>query len=541
IFAKKMDCILPSVCNKPISEWNNSRHPLLQKSLEKEKRKIVPLTISITEDNRIILISGPNAGGKSVCLKTKGLLQYMIQCGILPPMDEGSEAGIYNGIFIDIGDEQSIENDLSTYSSHLLNMKYFTRHANKGTLLLIDEFGSGTEPLLGGSLAESILEYLNKKECAGIITTHYSNLKHFAASEEGIINGAMLYDNHRMEPLYRLEIGKPGSSYAFEIARKICLDERILETAQNKIGKEHVDFDKNLKDVLRDKRYWENKRKSIRQKEKKLEETLEKYQNKLNESEKDRKKIIQQAKDEAEGLLKASNKAIEKTIRIIKESKANKEKTKEAREELDNIKRKPITNHSEDKEIISKINDIKQQKKRFNLKEKDKEKEEERIKKNIDLTKNDLRVGDKVKLVDQDSLGEIMDINKNSVMVAFGNMFTTVPKDKLTKISNKEFKKQSKSESDGSLATMMYNKKINFNGNIDLRGKKVEEALYELERFIDDAIFVGTSQVRILHGKGFGILRQHIRDYLKSIDAIKKISNEHIERGGDGITLVDFD
>jgi DNA mismatch repair protein MutS2 len=334
LFARRIEAIRPTVLNEQMFDWREARHPLLYLAHIAEQKEVVPLSFHLADKHRILLISGPNAGGKSVCLKTIGLLQYMLQCGLLVPAGDASVFGLFAGIFIDIGDEQSIDNDLSTYSSHLLNMKYFLKHAASDTLVLIDEFGTGTEPLIGGAIAESILEQLNQTGTSGIITTHYTNLKHYATSADGIINGAMLFDNQKMQPLYQLQVGNPGSSFAFEIARKIGLPENVLENASGKVGQDHIDFDKHLREILRDKKYWEGKRQRIRQSEKKLEDLMARYEKELQESEKQRKAIVKEAKARADEMLSGANKKIEQTIREIKEARAEKERTREVRKEL---------------------------------------------------------------------------------------------------------------------------------------------------------------------------------------------------------------
>ena len=333
-FAIQTMAIKPIIEKKQQLDWTTAIHPLLQLSLAKHGKKVVPLDIELNHHQRILLISGPNAGGKSVCLKTVGLLQYMLQCGLPIPVHERSRAGIFSSIFIDIGDEQSIENDLSTYSSHLLNMKNMLRHCNERSLLLIDEFGSGTEPQIGGAMAEAILKRFNIRRTYGVITTHYQNLKHFAEDHEGIVNGAMLYDRHHMQALFQLQIGNPGSSFAVEIARKIGLPEEVIAEASEIVGSEYIQSDKYLQDIVRDKRYWESKRQNIRQQEKKMEETISRYESELEELNKNRKSILRTAKEQAEQLLQESNAKIENTIRTIKENQAEKERTRKARQEL---------------------------------------------------------------------------------------------------------------------------------------------------------------------------------------------------------------
>ena len=401
---------------------------------------MVPLDIEINEEQRIILISGPNAGGKSVCLQTAGLLQYMFQCGIPVPVEESSKFGIFHKILIDMGDEQSLENDLSTYSSHLVNMKNFIRYASQDTLILIDEFGTGTEPMLGGAIAEAILNALNNNQTRGVITTHYTNLKHFASSAPGIANGAMLYDSHRMLPLFQLEIGKPGSSFAFEIAKKIGLPKEILDDAASKIGEDRVNFDKHLKEILRDKRYWEEKRKRIHENEKRLEEVLERYKKELDDASKLRKTIIQEAQEKAKELISGANKTIENTIRQIKESQAEKEQTRLARQTFEEEKRRLLASEEEEEERLKrKIEKLKNREKK--QKEKGKRPQasfpEEAAQQGQAPT---FSKGDLVQL-DNKAVGEIIEINEKNAVIALGGLMTTVKVERLSKISNSAAKK----------------------------------------------------------------------------------------------------
>ncbi|MCK4663486.1 MAG: Smr/MutS family protein [Bacteroidales bacterium] len=539
LLAIKLKSIKPAFVNERIIDWHNAKHPLLFLSHIKENKRIVPLTIFLDHEQRIILISGPNAGGKSVCLKTVGLLQYMLQCGLLVPMSEQSKMGIFENIFIDIGDEQSIENDLSTYSSHLLNMKYFIRKTDENTLLLIDEFGTGTEPMLGGAIAESLLNKLNDKNTFGVITTHYTNLKHFASQKEGIVNGAMLYDSNKLEPIFQLEIGKPGSSFAFEIARKIGLPEDILDSAKEKIGEEHIHFDKHLKNIVRDKRYWENKRKKIRISEKKLLEIIEKQSKELNEAQSKKKNIVEQANIEAKELLSSVNKKIENTIRKIKESDAEKEKTKSIRKEFEefktNIEKKQDSHNKIITDKIHKLKKIENQ-----LKKKNPELVKEKPIKNKNEPDYIIRIGDKVKIIDQQAAGEVIDMNEKNIVIGIGNIITTISKDKLEKISNNEFRRITGKRSSSITAWDPHKRKLNFKPGIDIRGKRADEALRIVAEYIDEAIVVEAKEVKILHGKGDGILRQIIRDYLKTINLIKSCNDEHIDAGGAGITVVNF-
>jgi len=539
LLAVEFDAIQPDFKKEPIIEWYHAIHPLLQKALQKENRKIVPLNIKLTEEEHILLISGPNAGGKSVCLKTTGLLQYMLQCGMLIPLSEGSRTGIFNQLFIDIGDEQSLENDLSTYSSHLINMKHFVRNSNEKTLVLIDEFGTGTEPMLGGAIAEAILDNLNQQGAFGVITTHYTNLKHFASSVDGIVNGAMLYDSQHMNPLFQLEIGKPGSSFAFEIARKIGLPEEILEKATEKVGKDHIDFDRNLRQINRDKRYWETKRMKIRKVEKILDDTAESYQSELQEIQKQRKEILRKAKEEADALLRDVNKRIENTIRDIKNAQADKEKTRLARKELEALK-KEVSKKSaaDDEKILGKINKLKQQEEDRNKRRPEehkkpiqKEKLEERI---------EMRPGDKVRLKGQDTIGDLVEINEKNAVVAFGQLMTTMPRENIERISNNEAKKLDKKKySRPSVLGENYSeRRLSFKPDIDVRGKRVDEAISKITEFIDEAIMFEVGQLRILHGKGNGILKETIRDYLRAEPMIRNFKDEHVDFGGAGITVV---
>ncbi|MCL3780538.1 endonuclease MutS2 [Prolixibacteraceae bacterium JC049] len=540
ILARDLDAINPAISNEPMMEWQDARHPLLMQTLRKEKKQVVPLSLRLEKEKRILLISGPNAGGKSVCLKTVGLLQYMFQCGLLVPVGETSKMGVFEGVYIDIGDEQSLENDLSTYSSHLMNMKFFVKNCNDKTLVLIDEFGTGTEPMLGGAIAESILNRLNELKTFGVITTHYTNLKHFASSSEGIINGAMLYDSHKMEPLFRLQIGKPGSSFAFEIARKIGLPEDLLQEASDKIGQDHIHFDKHLRDIVRDKRYWESKRKKIRQNEKRLEEMMANYQKELDETASLRKDVLRKAKEEAERLMGDANKQIENTIRQIKEAKAEKERTRAARQKLEDYKREQENRDlDEERKIARKIEKIKARGKKGVKKQ---EPKPEVKKKDIVARKKkeEFLVGDKVKLVGQGTVGEVVEVNAKSAVVAFGQLFSTVEHKRLILVSNNEAKKLERKHNKtmGKVNESLNNRRLNFKAEIDIRGKRLDEALQVVQEHMDNAIMLNVSEVRILHGTGNGILRQSIREYLRVEPMVKNMRDEHVQFGGAGITIV---
>jgi DNA mismatch repair protein MutS2 len=541
IFATDINGIKPYMEDKCQLEWEGAVHPLLMIALRRENRKVVPLNITLTPKKHILLISGPNAGGKSVCLKTVGLLQYMLQCGLLIPVKENSVTGIFDKLFIDIGDEQSIENDLSTYSSHLMNMKFFLKNSNDKTLVLIDEFGTGTEPMLGGAIAESILAQLEQMKTFGVITTHYTNLKHFASSAEGIENAAMMYDSSKMEPLFQLDIGKPGSSFAFEIARKIGLPEQILQSATEKIGVDHINFDKHLRDIVRDKRYWETKRQKIRTVEKSLDTLAEKYETDLSQLDKQRKEILQKARKDAELIINEANKKIENTIREIHETQAEKEKTKELRAKLVEFKEEVVeTTNTQDEFIEQKIQKLKEKESRRNEKRSTKKEAAPKV---VEEEPETLKVGDKVLMTGNQNVGEILELNEKNAIVAFGQLRTSVSRDKLEKITNNEAKKLKKTYNQTlpNINKGLSEKRLNFKTEIDVRGMRGEEAIQTIMAFVDDAIMLDFKQLRILHGKGNGILKEMIRNYLKSEPIVKSAHDEHVQFGGAGITVVELD
>ena len=543
-WAIQIQAIKPSFENKQILDWSIAIHPLLQLSLAKHGKKVVPLDIELNKQQRILIISGPNAGGKSVCLKTVGLLQYMLQCGMLVPMHERSHAGIFNSIFIDIGDEQSIEDDLSTYSSHLTNMKMMMKHCNERSLILIDEFGGGTEPQIGGAIAEAVLKRYNEKQVFGVITTHYQNLKHFAEDHEGVINGAMLYDRHLMQALFQLQIGNPGSSFAVEIARKIGLPEEVIADASDIVGSEYINADKYLQDIVRDKRYWETKRQNIRKREKQMEETIAKYEAEIKELEKSRKEILKKAKEDAEHLLQESNARIENTIRTIKEAQAEKERTKLIRQELSDFKEQidDIDKQNAEDKIARKMEKLREKQERKKDK-KNKQKAEQPS--TILVTSNKpapITIGTTVKIKGQTSVGEVLEISGKSAIVMFGMIKTNVKLDRLER-SNAAIQKPNTKSSFVSSEThdQVYEKKLNFKQDIDVRGMRGDEAIQAVTYFIDDAILLGISRVRILHGTGNGILRTLIRQYLAGVPGIAHYQDEHVQFGGAGITVVDLD
>lgn len=543
-FAIQTNSLKPAVENQQLLDWTMAVHPLLQLSLAKHGKKVVPLDIELHKQQRILIISGPNAGGKSVCLKTVGLLQYMLQCGMLIPLHERSHAGIFDSIFIDIGDEQSIEDDLSTYSSHLTNMKIMMKQCNEKSLILIDEFGGGTEPQIGGAIAEAVLKRFNQKQTFGVITTHYQNLKHFAEDHEGVVNGAMLYDRHQMQALFQLQIGNPGSSFAVEIARKIGLPEDVIADASEIVGSEYINADKYLQDIVRDKRYWEGKRQTIRQREKHMEETIARYQAEIEELQQSRKEIIRKAKEEAEQLLQESNARIENTIRTIKEAQAEKEKTRLVRQELADFRSSlaELSAKEQDEKIARKMQKLKEKQER----KKNKKNEPKPVAATAPAPPPrvaPITAGEYVKIKGQSSVGQVMDISGKNAVVTFGSIKMTVKVDRLER-------SQAAPKTDAHTAStfvssqthdQMYEKKLSFKQDIDVRGMRGDEALQAVTYFIDDAILVGMSRVRILHGTGTGILRTLIRQYLATVPGVRHFADEHVQFGGAGITVVDLD
>ena len=569
----------PTVKTQPHIDWIQAVHPLLQLALAKQEKKVVPLDIMLRgerkeergerNDGRLLIISGPNAGGKSVCLKTVGLLQYMLQCGLSVPMNEHSTCGIFTKLMIDIGDEQSIEDDLSTYSSHLMNMKQMIRNADEHTLLLIDEFGGGTEPTIGGAIAEAVLKQFWQKKAFGVITTHYQNLKHFADGHEGVVNGAMLYDRNEMRALFQLSIGQPGSSFAIEIARKTGLPEEVINDASDIVGREYIQSDKYLQDIVRDKRYWEGKRQTIHQHEKQLEARGEHLEASIEEIEQERKAILRRAKEQAEELLASANKRIENAIREIREQQAEKEATRRIREEMEQFKQEveDIDTRQNDELIERKMRQIEERKKR----------KEERRKTHPQPLPNGrgdnspasdanitppsqggagggstLQEGSTVRIKGLTSIGTIEKIEGKQAVIVFGSMRTKMRLDRLEP-AQAPAKEQTKTEERnaqiaGSYASLgsgtratIDSRKANFHQDLDVRGMRGDEAIQAVTYFIDDAILVGMSRVRILHGTGTGILRQLIRQYLATVPNVSHYRDEHVQFGGAGITVVDIE
>ena len=548
--AEEMGAIEPVIVNRPHIDWINAVHPLLRRSLQKQGKDIVPLEITLDAKGAgtILIISGPNAGGKSVCLKTVGLLQYMAQCGMSVPLDERSTMGIFRNIMIDIGDEQSIEDDLSTYSSHLQNMKMMIKHADRQTLLLIDEFGTGTEPQIGGALAEAVLKQFWQKKAWGIITTHYQNLKHFAEGHPGVVNGAMLYDRHLMKALFQLQIGRPGSSFAIEIARKIGLPEEVISDASDIVGSDYIQSDKYLQDIVRDKRYWEQKRQTVHQREKDIEKTINKYETSAIEIEQERKAILRRAKEQAEELLKEANRRIENTIREIREAEAEKERTRQLREEMQAFREEvqeieASGNNAQSLKLnaqSSKANEAAIEKKMQQILARRERREKKKAQ--AQATASDAPASEanakpsesevpKIAKKLVSSNGQWVQVNGKWKMVLAGgkqsSSSVTPTEEQITKSSRMT-------------RAVIDEHRNSFRHEIDVRGYRGDEAIMEVQRFIDDAILMGESQVRILHGKGNGILRQLIRQYLNTIPNVIGCRDEHVQFGGAGITVVEI-
>lgn len=524
-FAIQIEGQKPILVKSKKLEWFEAKHPLLFISHKQQNKEVVPLNISLDENKRILIISGPNAGGKSVCLKTVGLIQYMLQCGLLASLDEKSEVGLFDNLFIDIGDEQSLENDLSTYSSHLMNIKHFALNSDSKTLILIDEFGTGTEPQLGGAIAEAALEKLNQNQVFAVITTHYANLKLLADKHETILNGAMLFDTRNMRPLYVLKAGQPGSSFAFEIAKNIGFPKEILKNAASKTGRTQLDFDKQLQQLEIEKIALNKQKTELNVADDFLVELTDKYEALVEKLNKSKAEILDKAKKEAQTLLDSSNRAIEKTIKEIKEAKADQAKTKKIRKELDNKK-----------EAIKK--DLGQSGVKLSGKaKKSTNKEAESI------VNEELNVGDFVKVINQDTIGEVAEISGKDALISFNSIKFRTRISQLEKISSKQAKNELKHKQRSSynlIANEINEKAANFSLSIDLRGKRVEEALSEIRDYIDEAILLNVKEVNVLHGKGDGILRQVIREYLDGISEVNKYQDQHIQFGGSGITIVNF-
>ena len=571
--AEQMKAFEPQVKSEPYIDWIRAIHPLLQRSLDKQEKRVVPLDImlrryeetevrgkenSTKDSGRLLIISGPNAGGKSVCLKTVGLLQYMVQCGLPIPVGDRSTVGVFQDIMIDIGDEQSIADDLSTYSSHLLNMKNMMRQANARTLLLIDEFGGGTEPTIGGAIAEAVLKQFWKKKTFGVITTHYQNLKHFAEDHEGVVNGAMLYDRHQMQALFQLSIGQPGSSFAIEIARKTGIPEEVINDASEIVGSEYIQSDKYLQDIVRDKRYWEGKRQTIHQHEKRLEVRGERLDASIEEIERERKAILRRAQQQADELLNEANRKIENAIREIKEAQAEKERTRLAREDLQQFREQVTSDDTQglmsEEDFARKLRQMEERKARKAQRKEEKKKKEERGEKRENgiasgssaASRLPLEAGETVKMKGLNTIGKIESIQGKQATVIFGDVKTKMKLEQLERAEKPKEEVRKNDHSELAIQTTrmtsatIEDRKSNFHQDLDVRGMRGDEAVDTVMHFIDDAILVGMSRVRILHGTGSGILRQLIRQYLNTVPNVKSARDEHVQFGGAGITVVDL-
>ena len=520
-----------------------ARHPLLQQTLRAQHKEIVPLNMELNSERRILVISGPNAGGKSVCLKTTGLLQYMVQCGFLVPVLENSEFPLFRSLMIDIGDQQSLENDLSTYSSHLVNMKAMLAEASEHTLILIDEFGSGTEPTIGGAISESILEHFVECKSYGVITTHYANIKYFASRNEGVANGAMSFDVKNIQPLFSLEMGKPGSSFAIEVARKIGLPENIVRKAMDKAGEDHINLEKQLREIARDKRYWAEKRDRIRQTDRKVEQLEQTYTDRLQDIKEERRRILESARREAEELITNANRTIENTIRTIRESQAEKELTRLARKELVSFAEGvDSSDKSADERIEREMERLARRRERRERRAEEREQNGGVVEKPQPQPKPQIiEVGSKVKLEGQDIPGVVQMIKGNKAQVAFGQMMIMVDLKRLKAVSSAEFKQATRPTTARTVVSVdIRERKLNFRDTIDVRGMRAVEALEAVEDLVDDALMVGVSTVTILHGKGTGALKEEIRRYLRTVKDVATVADDHADRGGAGITIVTF-
>ena len=550
---------MPVISEEGELNLRKARHPLLERALRKEKKEIVPLTASLTPGKHILLISGPNAGGKSVCLKTVGLLQYMFQWGMLIPTSESSELPIFDRIMVSIGDDQSIDNDLSTYSSFLADMKTMLAHADSKTLVLIDEFGSGTEPAAGGAIAEAILSEFDKRGVYGVITTHYTNLKLYASADTGVINGAMMFDVKNIAPMFKLEMGLPGNSFAFELARKMGMPEAVIKDAEARAGEEFVGIERNLRKIARNRKALDEKLERIKHTDKTLESITDKYQKELQDIKKTKKEIIDQAKKEAEDIIRSANRQVENTIRTIKESQAEKETTQEARKELSGFMsllaaRKEQEKKEKDDYIERKIKQLDARKERQKLRKAQKADERSEAEAREALAEQQrqeafrsapLKAGEKVRVKSNGMVGEITKVSGKAVVVVIGNISSKMPLDKVERITSNEFKtavkESSRHVSAVKVDSSISERKLNFKTEIDIRGARLNDALEQVTRYVDDAIMLGIGSVRIIHGKGTGVLRDEIQKLLRTVPGVSSAKDEHIQFGGSGVTVVTFE
>ena len=550
---------MPVISDNGEMNLRKARHPLLERALKKERKEIVPLTATLTPQKHILLISGPNAGGKSVCLKTVGLLQYMFQWGMLIPTSETSEMLVFDRIMVDIGDDQSIDNDLSTYSSFLGNMKEMLSKADEKTLVLIDEFGSGTEPAAGGAIAEAILNELDKRGTYGVITTHYTNLKLYASAETGVMNGAMMFDVKNIAPLFKLEMGLPGNSFAFELARKMGLPEAIIKDAESRAGEEFVGIERNLRKIARNRKALDEKLERIRHTDKTLENITDKYQKELQQIKQLKKEILDEAKKEAEDIIKGANRQVENTIKTIKESQAAKEETQEARKELQDFMsilaaRKAKEQKEKDDYIERKIQQIdarRERQKQRKARKADEQAEKQALelqaeKERIEAFKSaPLKAGEKVRVKDNGMVGEIVKVSAKAVIVTIGNISSKMPLDKVERITSNEFKtavkETSRPVSSIKFDSSISERKLNFSTEMDVRGERLNDAIEKVTRYVDDAIMLGMPSVRIIHGKGTGVLRDELQKLIRTMPGVAGVRDEHIQFGGTGVTIVTFE
>ena len=550
---------MPIISENGEMNLRKARHPLLERALKKEKKEIVPLTASLSQQKHILLISGPNAGGKSVCLKTVGLLQYMFQWGMLIPTSETSEMLVFDRIMVDIGDDQSIDNDLSTYSSFLVNMKEMLAKADSKTLILIDEFGSGTEPAAGGAIAEAILSELDKRGAYGVITTHYTNLKLYASADTGVMNGAMMFDVKNIAPMFKLEMGLPGNSFAFELARKMGLPEAIIKDAETRAGEEFVGIERNLRKIARNRKALDEKLERIKHTDKTLESITDRYQKELQQIKQLKKEILDQAKKEAEEIIKSANKQVENTIRTIKESQAEKESTQEARKGLQDFMsilaaKKEQEQREKEDYIEKKIRQLDARKERQKQRKAQKadEKSQQELREmqaeqqRLEAFRNaPLKAGEKVRVKENGMVGEVAKVSAKAVVVIIGNISSKMPLDKVERITSNEFKSAvkevKKTVSAVKIDTSINERKLNFSTEIDVRGERLNDAVEKVTRYVDDAIMLGVSTVRIIHGKGTGVLRDELQKLIRTMPGVASVRDEHIQFGGTGVTIVTFD
>ena len=542
---------MPILSDNGEMHLRRARHPLLEASLRREKKEIVPLTLSLTREKHILLISGPNAGGKSVCLKTVGLLQYMFQWGMLIPTSEVSEMLIFDSIFIDIGDDQSLENDLSTYSSHLQNMREILTHATDHSLVLIDEFGSGTEPAAGGAIAEAVLARLDALGAYGVITTHYTNLKLYADKSSGVVNGAMLFDGAAIKPLFQLQQGMPGNSFAFELARKMGLPADVVKDAEERAGSEFVNIERNLRQIARSRRVLDEKLARIKSTDKTLESLTDKYQKELGEVKDLKKSILEEARQEAQEIIAQANKQVERTIREIREAQAERDKTRQAREKLSQFKESLQQGKPSEKEAVldRKMQKVTERKERERVRKERRgempgQARHDERKERPAVNGAPLQVGDKVRLKDNDMVGEVVQISAKYISVSVGSIISKIAPGKVEKISNQQYKDKTRSTFRPVIhydSESISRRKLEFKPTIDIRGQRLAEALDIVMHFIDDATMVGVGQVKILHGKGNGVLREEIRKYLRTVPSVKSFRDEAVQQGGAGITVVEMD